>query len=390
MKILKTMLSNKLFLLGLLVPIILQLVYFLIAIPAIKDGAENVYNMKITIVNEDPGIGTQITGILTTSLPFDINTASNLDSTLKAMENRETNMVMHISDDFTTRFSQGNAEVTYYIDQAVPSMTKQLMENIATVVNQMLNENAFTLVKSAAEQRTTAALATMGLPENTLTTINGGLKTAFDSLNPVLITEDIQKTNNAEGFAQTAFPFFIFLTYFLGATIMTAIHTFALRTAGANQYRGKVFSLYLGITAGLSIIIPCIVIGVAAVFDIPFSQNLGIVWGLLALGFFTMAVMMQMFGKWFGLPGLGGAVLILFPLQLVGSGLIYAEEILPAAYPAINDYLPASHFGNGILRVFYGELPLSGEVWTLLIMAVIFVAASALSLLKKNRAVIQA
>ncbi len=258
------------------------------------------------------------------------------------------------------------------------------MENIAVNVNQMLNENAFLMVKGTVQEHAMAALQETGLPEQAVASLSGRLGAVVDSFQHTVIAEDIQKVNDAEGFAQTVFPFFIFLTYFLGATLMTGMHTITLPQIENGQSRAGVYATGLGINIILSLIIPCIVIGIAAAFDISFSRDIGTVWCLLALGFFTMVSMMQMFSRWLGLTGLGGAVLLFFPLQLVGSGLIYAEEILPVAYPAINDYLPASHFGNGILRIFYGELSLSGEMVTLLLMAGIFVVVSALSLLKKK------
>jgi uncharacterized phage infection (PIP) family protein YhgE len=76
-------------------------------------------------------------------------------------------------------------------------------------------------------------------------------------------------------------------------------------------------------------------------------------------------------------------VLLLFPLQLVASGLLYPREILPAFYSMAGGFLPATYFGNGIIKVFFGTLPISAEIGILLLMSGIFITVSALALFKK-------
>ncbi len=385
MSTLKTLFKNKLFLLGLLIPIIWQVVYFSIAIPAVNHGDTGVFNLKVTVVNEDAAAGRQIAGQLSTVLPFQTGTSDGLEKALEDMDKGDGAMVIHIPGDFTTGLQQGKAQVAYYINQAVPSMTKQLMETAARTINEALNANAFTMIKDNIQQNIGPALGKMGLPEATVKGIGQALAQAFSALKASPVYADIQKVNDNEGFVQTAFPLYIFLTYFIGSVVLAVTHSQAYKAAGAQISQGKLYLTSLVVNIIYALIIPGIVIAFAAGFGVTFSEGWLASWMLLALGLFTFISLFQMLFKWLGLIGTGVMILLLFPLQLISSGLIYPREILPAFYRAAGDYLPATYFADGILKATYGGTTLPGIYGALALMAVIFMAVTALALLRKNR-----
>jgi uncharacterized phage infection (PIP) family protein YhgE len=378
MSIIRALFKNKLFLLGLLVPIIWQIVYFSIAIPAIKDGDTGVFNLKIAIVNEDTTSGNQIAAQLSKTLPFETELASDYEESLEAMNDGDYNMVILIPSDFTVQLQNGNARISYVINQATPSMTKQLMETTAKSINQTLNENAFITIKNTIQQKSAASLNQTGLPPEAVASIGKAFTQAFSSLKQTPI-------NNADGFIKTTFPLYIFLTYFIGSVLMTLTHSWAYKSLATQYARGRIYLVSLGINIVYSLTIPCLVIGFAASFGISFSQSIDTTWLLLSAGLFTFLSMLQMFSNWLGLVGTGVMILVLFPLQLVASGLMYSREILPAFYRVTGDYLPATYFGGGIIKVFFGELSISGEIGILLLMAAIFIVVSAFALLKKTK-----
>ena len=92
----RALFKNRLFLLGLFVPILFQLVYFSFAIPAVNSGDTGVFNLKIAIVNEDTVTGNQIAGQLTQTLPFTTETSTGLNQSLEDMDNGDCNMVIRI------------------------------------------------------------------------------------------------------------------------------------------------------------------------------------------------------------------------------------------------------------------------------------------------------
>jgi uncharacterized phage infection (PIP) family protein YhgE len=386
MEIFKRLLKNRLFLIGLVVPLIFQIVYLCIAIPAIKDGNNRIENFKIAIVNEDQIVGKDVTAKLVKVLPFRTSESSDLTIALNSMDEGNENMVIHIAPDFTAKCQQGGAQISYYINQAAPSMTKQAMEKVALSINQTLNENSFNNIKDILKQNLSKGMSQSGLPAMALTQISSNLDKAFDSLKYTTLTADIQKVNNAEGFSQSVLPFFIFLIYFVGSIILTILHYLAYKSLN-NEFSvaKKLVSQFLT-NVIISLIVPVVVIGLVACFNIPLSHGLGTTWLLLAAGFFTLLNTVQMFANWFGIPGLGIAALLLFPLQLVSSGLIYSREILPSFYSGISSWLPANYFGDGILKMFYGELSIAGDISILLLMSAIFIVISALTVFRKQKA----
>lgn len=383
MNLLKSLFQSKIFLAGLLIPIIWQIVYFSIAIPAMNQGDARISNLKIAIVNEDQVIGRQIAGQLEQALPFKIEKTDDISRARAAMDNGDYSMVIHITDNFTADLQQGRGRILYYVNQAAPSMTKQLMETAANNITRTLNENAFNTLRETVKLQSAASLSQSGIPAETQAVVTKALNQALSVLTSTPVSGDIQKTNYAEGLIKTAFPLYIFLTFFIGSVAMTFTHGWAYKKLAAGFSRNRVFLAGLAVNLVYSLVLPGIVVFFAAVFGISFSHHIANVWLLLAAGYFTFLSLFQMFFHWLGLPGAGIMVLLLFPLQLVASGLLYPREILPAFYAMASGCLPATYFGNGIIKVFFGALLISAEIGILLLMSGIFITVSALALFKK-------
>jgi uncharacterized phage infection (PIP) family protein YhgE len=383
MGIFKKLIKNKLFMLGLLVPIFFQIIFLSIVIPAIKDGNDRVTDMNIAVVNEDTVLGVEVSSKLLSVLPFKTEKLSGLDDALDEMENGDCNMVIYIPSDFTLKCQQGEGQISYYINQAAPSMTKQVMEAAALSINQTLNEASFTAIIENLKQSSATVLGQTGLPEEALAQISSYLDQAFDSLKYISITGDIHKVNNADGLAPTVFPFLIFLIYFISCILLTVLHALVYKPLKSEFSTAKVLLSQLVTNIVISLVIPGVFIGLLACFDISFSFSLAAAWILLSAGFFTFLYTIQAFTNWFGLPGVAVVVLLL-PLQLVSSGLIYSKEILPSFYSAAGDYLPATYFGNGMLKMFYGGASVSEEILMLLLIAVIMMFLSTLSVFRKK------
>jgi uncharacterized phage infection (PIP) family protein YhgE len=373
MDILRKVFQNKLFWAGLLIPLIFHAVFLSIVIPALKNGNTNIANMKVAVVNTDQTLGTSIAAVLIEKLPYKTDTATDLNASLDAMNDNQYNMVIYIPDNFTVLFQQGKAQITYYVNQTAPSMTKQAMEVTATKINQLLNENAFNSAKEIIKQNAATGLRSAGLSEQAAAAIKTNISQAFDSLNYNSIASDIQKVNNSDGFVQTVLPFLLFLIYFIGSILMTVVHKQVFNTFQSSFSKWKLFLVRLAVNVAAALIVPGIAIAVIAAFDIPFNINAGNVWLVLAAGFLTLTLMVQMFIDWFSTIGTGLAILILFPLQLVTSGLIFSREIMPAFYDSIRNILPSTYFGSGMLKMFYGGASISYDIGILMLMSGIFI-----------------
>jgi uncharacterized phage infection (PIP) family protein YhgE len=385
MGILKTLFKNRLFLIGLLIPLVWQVVYFSIAVPSVNDTDTRMVNLKVVIVNEDPVMGSQIAAQLSQVLPFTTATEADVAKALEDMDKGESNMVIRIPAGFTAQLEeQGSAAITYYINQAVPSMTKQIMETAAGNINNVLNENVFNNIKTIIQQHAGEAVGQSGLPPAAVQQISSLLGKVFSGLKNMPVTGDVQKVNNAEGTVKTVLPLFIFLTFFIGGVIYAVTHSLAYKSISPQISKGKLFLTSLIINIVYSLIVPFIVASFAGGFNITFSEGIFIMWLLLSAGFFTFVSLFQMLFKWLGIIGTGAFVLILFPLQLISSGFMFPTEILPSFYRVVADYLPATYFSSGVLKATYGGASVSGDIWILLLMSAIFIVISAFALLKRS------
>jgi uncharacterized phage infection (PIP) family protein YhgE len=385
MGILKTLFKNKLFLVGLLIPLVWQVVYFSFAIPAVNKADIGINNLKIAIINEDTVMGGQIAAQLEKTLPFKMETPTGLQKAIDDMNNGDYKMVVHIPADFSQGIQQGNAKISYYINQAVPNTTKQIMETSAKTINQILSDNIFGTLKETIKQKSLENLSKTGLPAAAEESIAKAFSQAFNALKSTAITGDIQKINDAGGLTKTVLPLFIFLTFFIGGVAYAITHSLAYKSIASQKTKSKLYLTNLIINIVYSLIIPFIVVSFASGFNITFSQGMFVTWFLLSTGFFTFVSLFQMLFKLLGTIGAGAFVLILFPLQLISSGFMFPTENLPSFYRVISDYLPATYFGNGVLKVTYGGASVSGDIWMLLLMSVIFIVISAFALLNKMK-----
>jgi hypothetical protein len=56
---------------------------------------------------------------------------ADLEYALEDMNDGYVNTVLYIAPDFSQKIQQGSAQITYYINQAAPGMTKQAMKKVA-------------------------------------------------------------------------------------------------------------------------------------------------------------------------------------------------------------------------------------------------------------------
>src|SRR5690606_26478873 len=103
--------------------------FFTVWLTAYDGVYERSEQLSIAIVNEDPLQGKELTTLLKKNIPFQIETGENTDQALKKLDKRELDMVIYIPKDFSqTLMSDEKAQLIYYINQANPSLSKQMME----------------------------------------------------------------------------------------------------------------------------------------------------------------------------------------------------------------------------------------------------------------------
>jgi uncharacterized phage infection (PIP) family protein YhgE len=291
-------------------------------------------------------------------------------------------MVIHIPADFSNELKQGKALITYHINQSTPAMTKQMMEGAANTINIQINQVAFEMKKEMIQQGMAGGLSQAPIPEQVLQMISDKVNQAFGSLTFESIQGDIQKVNNNEsGFPVMFLPMLIFLTTFVGSLVLSAIHFQVFNPKNNGHPKWMVFiAQQLVNVAAAGLLIPIVPFIAASLFDIPFQTDSLSAWLMLGVAFYSFTLLVQMFLHLFGLPGLG-LVIILMPIQMITTGLIFPTELLPTSYLNASEYLPGTALSEGVYTMLFGGKTIASPVNSLLVMSLVFGLVSIIRLL---------
>src|SRR5690625_5259054 len=122
-----------------LAAVMIQLIFVIVWLSAYDGVSERTEQFSIGIANEDPLLGERITTELEGTIPFHVTSYSSLTLGELALEQKEINMLIHVQEDFSLSLEQNKElNVSYYIDQAAPAMTKQTMEQAAVKLHDQL------------------------------------------------------------------------------------------------------------------------------------------------------------------------------------------------------------------------------------------------------------
>lgn len=598
---LKRLVQKKMFIAGILIPVVIQLVFLYIVVPALDKADDRISNMKVVIVNKDTDVGAEIASKLSKELPFKTDIQTDLDTALGGMENNKYSAIFYIPESFSEDIKEGNAKLTYYINQAAPSMKKQILDSAIKNVNEKVNENVFNTIKGKIQENMQTQLSNFRIPdstvdamkenigkgidtmktnaikgmgeqlsnftipasvsgslednlgkgidmmklnvlkgmqqqladfkmpesamnpvkgniekgldafkENTLKGINlqlsnanvdeaakkaiadnigkgidtlkvnmlagiqqqvsdfqipeaavdtmqasinkgfdtikaqalAGIKKqmsnfslpesavisikaglgkgfdimkenavkgiedqianfqmpastmdtvkekigeAFEVLQYNTVASDVVLVNNSEGFIQTILPFFIFIVYFISSVAVSMLLISMYKPLRDTYSKWPLFINRLIISTVVSLIVPIAVFIIIWSFNIPYNVNTASLWLLLSAGFFAFMLLAQFLADLFSQKGAAPFLLILFPLQLITSNLMFPKEVLPGFYGWVRSFLPSSYFGSGIIKALYGGTSLFPDAGILLLMAVIFAAVSCICVIVPDK-----
>src|SRR5690625_1018112 len=127
--------------LGIFAALAFQIIFSVVWLTGYDGVYERFDQFSIGIVNEDKIVEQPLLTHLMNDGTFNIVPYELLEEAKEELNERAIQMVMHIKDDVTIRASSGdNVNVDYYINQSVPSITKQVMENGANEMNKGMND----------------------------------------------------------------------------------------------------------------------------------------------------------------------------------------------------------------------------------------------------------
>jgi uncharacterized phage infection (PIP) family protein YhgE len=376
---LSAVLKNKVFWAVLILPFLVQLVFLFLLVPALNGGGDNIKNVTVGLVSDDSQAGALVVKTIGMSLPFRTETYGSRDGALSKMSAGDLSAVFYIPGSFTAEVQSGGARIEYDIDQAAPTLTKQLLETVAREVNAQVNQLAFAQKTAAMKSGLTAALSSGALPPAAVSALGDRLNAALSSLAWETVRADVVKVNASDGFIQMFIPMFVYLAFFLSAVVTAAASCAALDRLRQTYSKWAVLAAKLAALLISGCIVQFALMLITACFGIPMAFDAGRLWAFSLTGFVTFGLFMLMFCELFGLKGIPPTMLVLLPLQIVTCAVIFPKEVLPPFYAGLRVILPSSYFGSGFLKAVFGGASAAGEIGSLLLIAAAALAVIAVT-----------
>ncbi|HLS65715.1 MAG TPA: ABC transporter permease [Pseudogracilibacillus sp.] len=369
MKLLRTFVRRKETLYGMLAAVMFQLIFVIVWLSAYDGVSERTEQFAIGIANEDPLLGNQITTELEGTIPFYVTSFSSLTSGEQALEQKEINMLIHVQEDFSLSLEQsGELNVSYYIDQGTPAMTKQTMEQAAVKLHEQLKT---VIEKNMTDEfaETASTFAQNGIIEGTMVT---EIVAFVHELSNVLQNDaTILKVNERDGFLYTMIPLLIVLASYIGAMLVSQQLQLA-ETSFQDHYNPiSLFAVRQLINLFVSLTISLLTVVLMSVFHVEMNAPFFVLWGVQATLMFSFLALSQIFVMLLGNSGMVFNI-VFTAIQLVSSGAIVPRELLSLFYEKIGIVFPATYGVNSYFTLIYGGENVISNINGLLLLSGIF------------------
>jgi YhgE/Pip-like protein len=344
---------------GIITAIMFQLLFSLIWMTGYSGVSDNTKNLKIAIVNEDQGMGNTVASNLKANLPFQTEQIDSNDKAQEMLNNRQVQMVIHISSDFTNKLQTPGqtAPISYTINESNPSMMKPVMQAVAGNVTETVNKEAVAAGASAALTQLTPKL-----PAEQAGNIAQGLANK--------VTSDIQSTNKVKDMPNQMLPMMLVLASIVGTMIMGMNFSVSTNLVGASVSKmGKLAARFM-LTVVAAVVVGLISATMVVALGGHVEKGFMALWSFESLFLLTFAFVAQMFLTLFGNAGMLFNIAML-SLQLVSSGAIVPRELLSNFYHSMSNAFPATYAVNGLMNILFGGPGVGKEISLLLLIAVI-------------------
>ncbi|WP_025950794.1 YhgE/Pip domain-containing protein [Geobacillus thermocatenulatus] len=376
MKIMKSFFKQKETLVGIAAAIAFQLIFVTVWLTAYDGVYDRTNQFSVGIVSNDDELGKEIIKKLEEKNVFQLKMFEELNRALEALDKRNVNMVIHLPDKIIEKLTKNsNITVYYYINQATPTLTKQMMEKAANKMNDALNDQFRETINTQIAKRI-PQLVTEKVPDEKMKVMIKDIAVQIidlvqKSMKMDPVEANIVKTNNKEGFAITMVPLLIVLASYISAMLISQY----LQIANGrliNEY-GR-FSLCVGrqmINVLLALGLSLLSIFLMNLFHIELNHNFFVLWGFQSILFFSFLVLSQVFVMLFGIPGMIFNI-ALTAIQIASSGAMVPRELLPTFYYEIGNLLPATYGVNSYFSLIYGGGDLGSDLKHLSMIILVF------------------
>src|SRR5699024_2533123 len=148
---------------GITAAIAFQVIFFTVWLTAYDGVFDRTDELHVAVNKEDEVYGEKITKMLKEHAPYTISEVDKLAEGMEEMDERTYHMVNHIPDNLSEMIQTGEtAEINYYINQATPTLAKQMMETTATKMTTIVNEQVYENKQAEIAEALPAAVAAGG------------------------------------------------------------------------------------------------------------------------------------------------------------------------------------------------------------------------------------
>lgn len=358
---------------GVATALMFQVIFSLVWMTGYDGITDNASHLKISVVNEDPGVGKQVSQNLQQNLPFQLQSASTLEEAKQQLDNRDVQMVLYIPADFSKQLQTAGqkGQLQYWINESNPALIKSMMQSVAATVTASVNKEA---IATGAE----AVLTQMNAPAAQAKGMAQGLSEK--------VVADMHYTNPVSGMSNQMIPMMMVLASYVGSMIM------AMNVQVSSNMIGPAFSRFqkFGARALLNIVSAVVIalVGSSLVLLMGGHAAKGflVMWGFETLFLMCFMFFAQIFLLLFGNAGMLFNIMVL-SAQLVSSGAMVPRELLSSFYHGLSGYLPATYAVEGNMNLLFGGPSVSEPSWSLVaIMLVSIVVGLLITALRKEKA----
>ncbi|MFC6334192.1 YhgE/Pip domain-containing protein [Paenibacillus septentrionalis] len=333
------------------------LIFFTVWLTAYHGVTDRIDQLKVGIVNDDI---TFHTVMLTDQLPFTMVTMDQASAGVEKLNKRELDMLIVVPRDFTEHLATSTAIIEFYINQAGPALSKQVMESTANEIVYKINEQAFTMKK---EQLTSA-------PEPFL-------RDGVQALSLEGVQSKIIKLNHTEGFAASMIPLLVVLASFVGSMLMSLNLFQATKQLAESYSKWSILFTRFVIQFVVSVLLSALTMSLLLLFGFKLHVSLWEGFVFQVFVYLSFLCLTQMFTVLFGMAGMLLNIVSL-SIQLVTAGVIVPRALLSDFYQLLSLLFPATYGASGYFSIIYGGMNVAGEIKILTCIIVITFGATLL------------
>src|SRR5690625_1601413 len=290
--------------------------------------------------------------------PFQITKFEELYQAEQVLNERSINMIIHLPEKMTEHLQESeDARINYYINQSVPTITKQMMETAASKLNEQVNQQVRGMINTQMAE-TIPNIIAADFPSEEMEVMvveiaNQVVELVQENTRITPVQANVIKMNDKEGFAITMVPLLIVLASYIGAMLISQHLQFSQAKLKSEYSRIALFIGRQFINIIVAIAISLLTVCLMYLFNIEFDHNLFLLWGFQAILMFSFLALSQVFVMLFGNLGMIFNI-ALTAIQLVSSGAIVPRELLSSFYQGLGAIMPATYGVNSYFSLIYG------------------------------------